>query len=377
MNISEQIVAPFDSTEDLLKLIKLYLQMNKDNVKAGFLYSEAVSEDIADEEYDIYRSEFEKRILIPQCTKFYEYLKKIDPVKADELIEKMISKAKTDDQKIDIRNNLFYPMKDLFKTFKYFKTFEELYQFCIELDMQIREDREKINDEFKKLPEETQKNIKNIQRFGNSIVRHFWGGEGIMGFFIDPQKFVLDKKIELEKDEAKLYINAGVQTYKVAQLFLDKCIEKGLNYRFKVVDGKDFIECGRVEKMCIYTEIEDIPKYVEIIRQIIIENPDIVFKKSTILCGYIDGVIGIGTDKFGEYASYNRKMSAICGEALLEVFGQIEQKDVMEYVNRYPRLIEVLKLKIKEKAQQKGLSYNFVCLKDEDIERLKNIENVY
>lgn len=55
----------------------------------------------------------------------------------------------------------------------------------------------------------------------------------------------------------KFYLNAGIDTYKVAQLFQQKCEQAKLNYYFKVVNAVKDYEFRRTDKMCIYTEFKD------------------------------------------------------------------------------------------------------------------------
>ena len=52
----------------------------------------------------------------------------------------------------------------------------------------------------------------------------FFGGDGVMGFHVNPQNLhIYDIDRKRENDELKFYINAGIDTYKFASLFQERC----------------------------------------------------------------------------------------------------------------------------------------------------------
>lgn len=372
MKLCEQIKAPFESDEDLFKLIETYQEM-KSKHNCNFFYSYLTCSPVSDGESQRYEDEYRERIVIPNCTVFYDYLKRIDPLKLDEYVERKLSKAKDEDQALDIKHCFLYPFKKYSEFLKEFDTFEKLYDFISEMDKHLFENHEKESQRRKSLPESERKYLDDVCMFFRLVKNRFLGEGGIAGFFVYPQLFVLHKYMEREKDEVKLYLNAGADTYKVAMIFKEKCEQLGYNYLFKVMAGDGF-EQDKLDKMCIYSSLEDIHKFVEIIRQIIKEHPEIKFEKSSILCGYIDGVIGIGTDHLSDNDkvchSYNHIMSDICYDVLRDFSAKIGTDDILSYINSNSTSLEALRIKIKEKVSELGLSYKVICLKDSDVEKI-------
>ncbi len=379
MKLVESIVAPFSTDADLMYLIEIYQEM-KSKYSCNFFYSYLTFSPVSDLESQRYEDEYRKRIVIPNCTVFYDYLKRIDPLKLDENVERKLSKAKDDDQALDIKHCFLYPFKKYSKFLEEFDTFEKLYNFILEMDKRLFENYEKESERRKSLPESERKYLDDVCMFFRLVKNRFLGEGGIAGFFVYPQLFVLHKYIEREKGEVKLYLNVGSDTYEVAMIFKEKCEQLGYNYMFKVMVG-DNHEQDKLDKMCIYSSCEDFPKFVQIIREIIKEYPEFEFRKSSLLSGYIDGVIGVGTDHLSDNDevsnSYNHIMCDICYNVLNEFADEIGTNDILGYMKSNPSALEALRVKIKQKASERGLSYNFICLKDSDVERINEAQVSY
>ena len=200
----------------------------------------------------------------------------------------------------------------------------------------------------------------------NLIKNRFDGDPGVMGFHIYPQLLqIMDTGMDREKGEMKFYLNAGIDTYKVAQLFQQKCEQAKLNYYFKVVNAVKDYEFRRTDKMCIYTEFKDAKKFLEIIREIKVENPDINFQQPPILTGRIDGFVGTGMDNVKGKNSYNGIMSKVCYDAVTSTFQNISREQIPALIDRHPEILYKLKEKIKQRAKEMGLDPEKICVAPE------------
>lgn len=105
---------------------------------------------------------------------------------------------------------------------------------------------------------------------------------------INPSKY---KKIIVDH---RLYLNTeNIDTYKVMELFRNKCKERELDYHFKFSDRGD-----RDDTIVIYSDDKKLSKYLEILEEIKKEEPEIVKRAQTppMLTGKIDGWIGYGSE---------------------------------------------------------------------------------
>ena len=130
---------------------------------------------------------------------------------------------------------------------------------------------------------------------------------------INPSKY---KKIIVDH---RLYLNTeNIDTYKVMELFRNKCKERELDYHFKFSDNGD-----RDDTIVIYSDDKKLSKYLEILEEIKKEEPEIVKRAQTppMLTGKIDGWIGYGSepslDENGKHTnSFNSVRSGIIQNAI-------------------------------------------------------------
>lgn len=130
---------------------------------------------------------------------------------------------------------------------------------------------------------------------------------------INPSKY---KKIIVDH---RLYLNTeNIDTYKVMELFRNKCKERELDYHFKFSDRGD-----RDDTIVIYSDDRKLSKYLEILEEIKKEEPEIVKRAQTppMLTGKIDGWIGYGSepslDENGKNTkSFNSSRSGIIQNAI-------------------------------------------------------------
>ena len=117
----------------------------------------------------------------------------------------------------------------------------------------------------------------------------------------------------------RLYLNTeNIDTYKVMELFRNKCKERELNYLFKYAEKGD-----RDDTIVIYSDDRKLSKYLEILEEIKKEEPEIVKRAQTppMLTGKIDGWIGYGSepplDENGKNTnSFNNVRSGIIQNAI-------------------------------------------------------------
>ena len=117
----------------------------------------------------------------------------------------------------------------------------------------------------------------------------------------------------------RLYLNTeNIDTYKVMELFRNKCKERELNYLFKFAEKGD-----RDDTIVIYSDDRKLSKYLEILEEIKKEEPEIVKRAQTppMLTGKIDGWIGYGSepplDENGKNTnSFNNVRSGIIQNAI-------------------------------------------------------------
>lgn len=124
-----------------------------------------------------------------------------------------------------------------------------------------------------------------------------------------PKNFTVDHR---------LYLNTeNIDTYKVVELFRNKCKERKLNYLFKFAEKGD-----RDDTIVIYSDDRKLSKYLEILEEIKKEEPEIIKRAQTppMLTGKIDGWIGYGSepklDEDGNTNSFNNVRSGIIQNAI-------------------------------------------------------------
>ena len=124
------------------------------------------------------------------------------------------------------------------------------------------------------------------------------------------KKFIVDHR---------LYLNTeNIDTYKVMELFRNKCKERELEYLFKYAEKGD-----RDDTIVIYSDDRKLSDYIEILEEIKKEEPEIVKRAQTppMLTGKIDGWIGYGSepqlDEDGKNTnSFNNVRSGIIQNAI-------------------------------------------------------------
>lgn len=331
---------------------------------------------------DEYIVQFNKYIRMPNFDRLYksisnpEFVSNLDKFVAkriNEIKSMRISDEEKERQIEELKKINLYPLSRFKSIFDKFETFHEFYSFFNNHNLW------EVSDKIFRFPNLKDKvlgqlndiglnkeQIDTMCRFMNLIKNRFDGDPGVMGFHIYPQLLqIMDTGMDREKGEMKFYLNAGIDTYKVAQLFQQKCEQAKLNYYFKVVNAVKDYEFRRTDKMCIYTEFKDAKKFLEIIREIKVENPDINFQQPPILTGRIDGFVGTGMDNVKGKNSYNGIMSKVCYDAVTSTFQNISREQIPALIDRHPEILYKLKEKIKQRAKEMGLDPEKICVAPE------------
>ena len=106
-------------------------------------------------------------------------------------------------------------------------------------------------------------------------------------------KYMFANRTSSTKVEHRLYINTDSRClYKIMNLFMKKCLKRQIPFYFKYILDEGF----RDDTIPIYSDSEHLLDYIEILKEIKLENPDIDFYEPPILTGKIDGFIGYGSE---------------------------------------------------------------------------------
>ena len=183
-----------------------------------------------------------------------------------------------------------------------------------------------------------------------------------------PKNFTVDHR---------LYLNTeNIDTYKVMELFRNKCKERELNYLFKFVEKGD-----RDDTIVIYSDDRKLSDYIEILEEIKKEEPEIVKRAQTppMLTGKIDGWIGYGSepslDENGKHTnSFNSVRSGIIQNAI--------SKETMKWIRENKELTkedlelnEYLTKQISDDIKDKYRMYKSVYEPEFQEKLLKKLEN--
>lgn len=173
----------------------------------------------------------------------------------------------------------------------------------------------------------------------------------------------------------KIYINAGAETYELADMFSNQCKQLGMDPKFKVAIGNMSSEIKRKEKLCIYIDdISQVKQYIEVLENIKSQRQDFKFEKPLLTVGAIDNWIGIGSDMGAFAPSYNKEICGIIIDTCNTYFGNMNRNQINEQLNRNPQVLNSIRKNFSEKCYQNGRSPEKICVKEEDVQRLKEMK---
>ena len=362
--IYNEIKSPFDNESTMQQLVELYVNGNV--TSPDFLYNQITKLDSRNEnDQQKYLREFQENILFPNFTELYNNMRlgRDATIPNDPRIKNIFSKFKTYEElcKYAVQNHT----GDIYRIFRNIGLYK---------DEDIR--KKYINQlrQFNLTDEELDFRIM-VGWTEKQLFNKFDGGEGVMGFHVNPQNLQCEnKQPHREKPEMKFYINAGYDTYRFARYFQEKCRTNNINYYFKVVNPYRG-EHERSDKLCIYTELKDADIFLQLIKDICIEHPDIKYRRLPFLAGTIQDFIGVGTDDISKgESSYNYEMSQICFYTMENIFKGISKKDILYTVKRNPGLLQKMRSMIVSQATALGLSSEKICIREDSIPKLRNAE---
>ena len=269
--IYEKIENPLNDDEVVRKLIESY----SDELRTKSYYNKLVQVNYKEKKY-----------------------KEINMEDKDRLVSQIFNDWKKDltlnikDDEIKKYNKEFPPLREFLKNTPYVKSAKEFFKIYGKVDRD--------------------KQLETIY----SKYTPFSHGESwtyISHNSINPSKY---KKIIVDH---RLYLNTeNIDTYKVMELFRNKCKERELDYHFKFSDNGD-----RDDTIVIYSDDRKLSDYIEILEEIKKEEPEIVKRAQTppMLTGKIDGWIGYGSepplDENGKHTnSFNSVRSGIIQNAI-------------------------------------------------------------
>lgn len=177
----------------------------------------------------------------------------------------------------------------------------------------------------------------------------------------------------------KIYINAGTDSYELANLFSNSCKQQmGIDPKLKVAIGNMSSEISRSDKLCIYIEnMEQAKQYIEVLEKIKNERQDFAFEKPILTVGTINNWIGIGSD-IGEYnTSYNKEICGILMDSCNKYFSNMSRTEIIEQINKNPKLLDEVRKNIAERCLRSGRSPEKICIREDDVQTLKQLEIVH
>lgn len=139
----------------------------------------------------------------------------------------------------------------------------------------------------------------------------------------------------------KLYMNPGLATLEFAELIMDRCKEKGLDYSIKLMTPVELNTRG--EKLVLYgTSAKNISELYDILNELIQENDSIEFGKLPIFSDNIDGKIGFGYDNLEANMSYNTWMSKTIQKAGAKFADTITSEVPKEYIGAITKRVKLI-----------------------------------
>ena len=373
MKLFDIIKGPVSDKESLKKIIERYSKSN-----SGLYYAVVLDEQYDKSKRNKYLDEFADNIIVPCIEDYINESKKYSKDLPDFA---RLHDAKTIYEaylKIQIRLNKLDKEKDEYRVDLSPKTIPLGYnkEETKKYEDQLKLIEKKVEEKSKELMKKyniTDEELK-ISNFVAGILSRYVPGDNIMGFHIN-NKNLRGENVSYRESGPKLYVNANEDTYKFAREFWKKCDERGIkNFYFKVAYPRAGEE-DRLDKMCIYMENNEIPMYIDILKEIREENPNFDYQEPQLFAGNINGWIGIGHDGSGPHTSHSSTLSSIIKGSIEEVTGgKIERKDLYKFFSKNDDKLSQLQAVIKEKAKEKGLCESNLAICKDDVDKFKDME---
>lgn len=152
---------------------------------------------------------------------------------------------------------------------------------------------------------------------------------------------------------SRLYVNCDKKDLmRLAKVFTEKCTDKEIPIYFKYSSDRS----KRADQFVVYSNLLNLTDYVEILRSIASENPDIIQRcgKPPILTGTLDEWIGIGDEPLMTGESYTGIRAEIIEDAIKECL--LGTEDFEESYDWDKIDYDLIRQTIEEKLGKRGLS---------------------
>ena len=172
----------------------------------------------------------------------------------------------------------------------------------------------------------------NNSEVENALRKYRWDafGDG-PGWTQVASRYLTAQKDPSIKAEHRLYIDTeSVDTYKLLNILVKKFDQHNLPYYFKFDEYAD-----RDDTIVIYATTELLPKYVELLKEIKIENPDLIsrVKQPPLLTGKIDGWFGYGTEPGKDLNGEGQSFNSLRTKVVEPVMDEIIINWIMNHIN--------------------------------------------
>ena len=246
---------------------------------------------------------------------------------------------------------------------EYIQKHPDFKNFYAIIEKYTAEDFMSILNNEKTASKKDEKTVNEFLDFVND--KHSFFYDHIMGYHIYKKHF---EKVDRSKpmNEAKLYINADYsQLYKIANLFWKKAEDRDIDYNFKV-NNPNIDSENRSDKLVIFSTLDNLNTYVEILDEIKQEHPEFKFKNPGLLVGKLDNNIGIGMDP--EKSSYNVTRADFLDDVLTKYFKGLGKSEVNKTLKSDKEIIHKVKAKIKKRLLKSDISEKFYLDKNKEEE---------
>lgn len=248
----------------------------------------------------------------------------------------------------------------------------------------------KLREFLKKIPDVRTKKEANDIFFGHyndkeledALEKYRWtafGGDS--GWTHVCSRYVTAKQDKYPNIEHRLYLDTeSLDTYKMINFFVQKCNQHQLPYYFK------FDQYGnRDDTIVIYSSTEMLTQYVEILREIQKEHPDLISraKEPPLLTGRIDNWIGYGSEPSRTPDGKNHSFNEIRSEAIGSAITNVTKKWIMnnrniqiKYQGQQVSFQDYIAMKATESLIE-GLAKRFSNYEDYDKKNAQNKGTAY
>ena len=356
-NLYDLISNPFADPTIWVRILQTYLSSNHESFYNSLISTEKVDE--------LDRPKYLNEFYIHICMPFMSY-RILNMKKDDRLLKSCQEEFDIYHKGISLKE--LFEINDLkslvsFLRANYLELREKVGRACL-----YRDDK-KLFEKYYRESNATERDIIIFDLF-NLLTETSSDGDS-MGFHVNPNKIgEIDRP--LEENELKFYINAGVDTFRVAEMIWQQCIKQSINYRFKVVNPlRAGDEVSRPDRLCIYMKTEHAPIFYSMLNKIKNEHPEIKFLNPPMLTGRLCGFIGVGSDP--ENTSYNYLQCSILEKAVKKVFGDVSKSEIAIQVDLNPNKLREFREAVIGLQIENGFDPNKTCIPANRIASLKRI----